>query len=140
MSSISTRPPPPCRPPLPSAVKASQNWGGGEPTPQICPGGNTYGHIRYDFFESLNPGHRSIKLDCGPDNAPVTHTEIRTGEFKSFAEGDYGDVGVSGGEWAVLRWTTTRSNHMLCGQTESSGIFQGGGIAVVLLTRRHHMH
>ena len=97
--------------------------------PQICPGGNTYGHIRYDFFQSLNPAQRSIKLDCGPANAPVTHTEIRTGEFKSFVEGDYGDVGVSGGEWAVLRWTTTRANHMLCGQTVSSGIFQGGGIA-----------
>ena len=70
-----------------------------------------WGHIAYNWFQVSG---RQLKLECRSSPAGNWYSHVRDDLFANWNQGEKGSYG-NGSGWGVLRWTSGRSSHWVCG-------------------------
>ena len=71
----------------------------------------TWGHVAYSWLPVS--GHE-LKMQCRNSPSADWFSHTRSDLFSNWNQGDKGSYG-NGGGWGVLRWTSGRSSHWVCG-------------------------
>jgi hypothetical protein len=72
---------------------------------------DVWGHLAFDRFPIAN---RELRMRCRSGPAAEWSTITHSNVFSDWSEGDKGSYGAGSG-WGVLRWTSGRSSHWVCG-------------------------
>jgi hypothetical protein len=83
---------------------------------------NIWGHLAFNLFTIQD---RELRMRCRNSPTGNWYTRTHSNLFSNWGEGDKGGYGSNSG-WGVLRWTTGRSGHWVCGSSVGP---QYGGIA-----------
>ncbi|MBM4355529.1 MAG: hypothetical protein FJ109_17360, partial [Deltaproteobacteria bacterium] len=72
---------------------------------------DVWGHLAFDLFPVAG---RELRMRCRSGPAANWFTITHNNLFSNWSEGEKGSYGAGSG-WGVLRWTTGRSSHWVCG-------------------------
>ncbi len=72
---------------------------------------DVWGHLAFDLFPISG---RELRMRCRSGPAGDWFTTTHSNVFSDWSEGDKGSYGAGSG-WGVLRWTSGRSSHWVCG-------------------------
>ena len=71
----------------------------------------TWGHIAFNTFAVSG---KQVKLECRSSPSANWFSYVRNDLFSNWNQGEKGSYG-NGSGWGVLRWTSGRSSHWVCG-------------------------